>query len=106
MPGQFLSVTATIGGDEITRAYSVVSAPGGSGFALCANLVQEGRLSPWLFALSTGGEIDFKGPYGAFILRRPVSDGIFVATRHRNRTISLQLLISQLDANPERSASR
>ena len=64
VPGQFLSVTATIGEDEITRAYSMVSAPGGNGFALCANLVQEGRLSPWLFALLPGDEIDFKGPYG------------------------------------------
>jgi CDP-4-dehydro-6-deoxyglucose reductase, E3 len=80
VPGQFLSVTATIGEDDITRAYSIVSPPGGNRFALCANLVQEGRLSPFLFSLSPGSEIDFKGPYGAFILRRPVSDSLFVAT--------------------------
>ena len=80
VPGQFLSVTATIGEDEITRAYSIVSPPDGNRFALCANLVQDGHLSPLLFSLSPGYEIDFKGPYGAFILRRPVSDSIFVAT--------------------------
>jgi ferredoxin-NADP reductase len=80
VPGQFLSLTATIGEDEITRAYSIVSPPDGSRFALCANLVQEGHLSPFLFSLSVGDEIDFKGPYGAFILRRPASDSIFVAT--------------------------
>lgn len=80
VPGQFLSVTATINGDDITRAYSIASPPGGDRFALCANLVQEGFLSPFLFSLNTGDEIDFKGPYGAFILRRPVSDSIFVAT--------------------------
>jgi CDP-4-dehydro-6-deoxyglucose reductase len=76
VPGQFVSITA----NEITRAYSIVSPPGGNKFALCANLVQDGHLSPFLFSLEPGAEIDFKGPYGAFILRRPVSDSIFVAT--------------------------
>jgi CDP-4-dehydro-6-deoxyglucose reductase len=76
VPGQFVSLTA----NDITRAYSIVSAPGGHKFALCANLVQGGHLSPFLFSFGPGDEIDFKGPYGAFILRRPVSDSIFVAT--------------------------
>ncbi len=80
VPGQFLSVTATIGNDEITRAYSIASPPDGNRFAFCANLVQDGHLSPLLFSLKPGDEIDFKGPYGAFILRRPVGDSIFVAT--------------------------
>jgi CDP-4-dehydro-6-deoxyglucose reductase len=80
VPGQFLSLTRKIGDDEITRAYSIASPPNGGRFALCANLVPEGRFSPFLFGLKVGDEIDFKGPYGAFILRRPVSDSIFVAT--------------------------
>jgi ferredoxin-NADP reductase len=80
VPGQFLSVTAAIGEDEITRAYSIASPPDGNRFAFCANLVPDGHLSPFLFLLNPGDEIDFKGPYGAFILRRPVSDSIFVAT--------------------------
>jgi ferredoxin-NADP reductase len=80
VPGQFVSVTAAVGDDEITRAYSVVSPPNGGRFALCANLVQGGHLSPFLFALRQGDEIQFKGPYGAFTLRRPASDSIFVAT--------------------------
>lgn len=80
VPGQFLSLTRTFGEDEITRAYSIVSPPDGRRFALCANLVDGGRFSPFLFALNPGDEIDFKGPYGAFILRRPVSDSVFVAT--------------------------
>jgi ferredoxin-NADP reductase len=80
--GQFLSLTAMIGEDEITRAYSIASAPDPAShvFSLCANLVDGGRFSPHLFALQLGEEIEFKGPYGAFIPRRPVSDSIFVAT--------------------------
>jgi CDP-4-dehydro-6-deoxyglucose reductase len=80
VPGQFLSLTHTFGEDEITRAYSIASPPDGHRFALCANLVDGGHFSPFLFSLVPGDEIDFKGPYGAFILRRPLSDSIFVAT--------------------------
>jgi CDP-4-dehydro-6-deoxyglucose reductase len=80
VPGQFLSLTRRIGEDEITRAYSIASPPGNGRFALCANLVPDGHFSPFLFGMEPGDEIDFKGPYGAFILRRPVADSIFVAT--------------------------
>jgi ferredoxin-NADP reductase len=80
VPGQFLSLTHLFGENEITRAYSIASPPDGPRFALCANLVPDGHFSPFLFGMEMGGEIDFKGPYGAFILRRPVSDSILVAT--------------------------
>lgn len=80
VPGQFLSLTQQIGEDEITRAYSIASPPNGNRFAFCANLVPDGHFSPFLFDLHLGDEIAFKGPYGAFILRRPVSDSIMVAT--------------------------
>ncbi len=80
VPGQFLSLTRQLGENEITRAYSIASPPDGGRFALCANLVPDGHFSPFLFGLQTGDQIDFKGPYGAFILRRPVADSILVAT--------------------------
>ncbi len=99
VPGQFLSVTATVNTDEITRAYSIASPPGGHRFALCANLVEDGHLSPFLFSLPAGGEIDFKGPYGAFILRWPVSDSIFIATGTGIAPFR-SILLSQLEANP------
>jgi NAD(P)H-flavin reductase len=76
VPGQFLSLTR----DEVTRAYSIASAPHTDTFALCANLVPDGHLSPFLFGMQPGDEVDFKGPYGAFILKRPAADSIFVAT--------------------------
>lgn len=79
-PGQFLSVTALVGGEEITRAYSIASPPDGRRFGLCANLVGGGHFSPWLFSRTPGDEIDFKGPYGVFTPRAAVSDSILVAT--------------------------
>lgn len=76
LPGQFLSLTA----NEITRAYSIASPPGGRRFGLCANLVPEGRFSPWLFARQPGDEIEFTGPWGTFTPRPAGSDSILVAT--------------------------
>ena len=99
VPGQFLSVTQTIGEDAITRAYSIASPPDGRSFALCANLVPEGRFSPFLFGMKPGDEIDFKGPYGAFILRRPVADSIFVATGTGIAPFR-SMLLAKLSENP------
>lgn len=79
-PGQFLSLTKSFGSDEFTRAYSIASPPDGPRFALCANFVPDGHFSPFLFDMAPGDEVDFAGPYGAFLLRRPPSDSIFVAT--------------------------
>jgi ferredoxin-NADP reductase len=101
VPGQFLSITAPVRGEDITRAYSIASPPDGNRFALCANLVQEGYLSPFLFHLKPGDEIGFKGPYGAFILRRPVSDSICVATGTGIAPFR-SILLSKLQENPDR----
>lgn len=76
VPGQFLSLTA----NEITRAYSIASPPDGRRFGLCANLVPDGRFSPWLFARMPDDEIEFKGPYGNFTPRAGNPDSILVAT--------------------------
>ena len=78
--GQFLSLTAQVADEEITRAYSIASSPDGRRFGLCANRVAGGQFSPWLFSRQPGDEIGFKGPYGAFTPRAAVSDTILVAT--------------------------
>ena len=80
VPGQFMSMTAGIDGDEITRAYSIASPPSGNRFALCLNEVEGGRFSPHLFSMTPGQEVACQGPYGAFIFRRPLNDSILVAT--------------------------
>ena len=79
-PGQFLSLTASLGTEDITRAYSIATPRDGRRFGICANLVADGHFSPWLFAREPGDEIEFKGPYGVFTPRPMVSDSILVAT--------------------------
>lgn len=78
--GQFVSVVHNLGGKEITRAYSIASKPGGNRFSLCLNLVEGGLISPFLFGLSPGDEIDFQEPLGYFTLRHPGHRVLFVAT--------------------------
>jgi CDP-4-dehydro-6-deoxyglucose reductase len=80
VPGQFLSLTANIAGDAVTRAYSIATPSGGRAFGLCANLVPDGKFSPWLFERKTGDEVEFLGPYGTFTPRATGSDSILVAT--------------------------
>lgn len=79
-PGQFVSFSSNHGGRPVTRAYSIASAPNGNRFELCLNRVKEGLLSPWLFEMAPGAEIDMQGPLGYFGPRQPFRDSLLVAT--------------------------
>jgi CDP-4-dehydro-6-deoxyglucose reductase len=81
VPGQFVSFCDTIHGKEITRAYSLASAPGPSPkFELCLNRVDEGLFSNRLFEMKPGEAVDMKPPLGMFTLRQPPRDSLFIAT--------------------------
>jgi CDP-4-dehydro-6-deoxyglucose reductase len=81
VPGQFVSLSAEIGGRTITRAYSMASAPGaGNRFELCLNRVPEGLFSSALFQMKPGDAVDMKTPLGMFVLRQPPRDSLFIAT--------------------------
>ena len=81
VPGQFTSFTDMIEGKEITRAYSLASAPSGTNrFELCLNRVEPGHLSPRLFDMKAGDRIEMRQPLGTFVLRQPPRDSILVAT--------------------------
>jgi CDP-4-dehydro-6-deoxyglucose reductase len=81
VPGQFTSFTEVIEGKKITRAYSLASAPSGTNrFELCLNRVEQGHLSPRLFAMQPGDCMEMLPPLGFFVLRQPPRDSIFIAT--------------------------
>ena len=80
VPGQFVSFTQVFDGKQITRPYSIASAPGGNRFELCLNLVEDGIFSPHLFHLQPGETVEMSAPLGYFVLRNPGKDAIFVAT--------------------------
>jgi ferredoxin-NADP reductase len=80
VPGQFISLVAEHDGREITRAYSLASAPRANRFDLCLNRVPGGFFSNHLCDMKEGGAIRFQGPLGFFTLRQPLRDSLFIAT--------------------------
>jgi ferredoxin-NADP reductase len=80
-PGQFVSFTDAVGGKNITRAYSIASAPSESNrFELCLNLVTDGHLSPRLFSMQPGESVEMLPPLGQFVIRHPDRDALLIAT--------------------------
>ena len=58
-------------GPKIVRAYSIASTPRSpSSITLCADVAPDGPGSRWFRALAPGGEVEFKGPLGGFVLGR------------------------------------
>jgi len=80
IPGQFVSLSSLVDGKKVTRAYSIASPPSGNMFELCLNRVKEGHLSPRLFEMEIGDAIEMQGPLGYFVLRKPLSDSVLIAT--------------------------
>ena len=79
-PGQFISVIDRVDGKEVTRAYSIASPRDGNRFELCLNRVEDGIVSPYLFGLNPGDEVEIGEPLGYFTLRHPGHRAVFVAT--------------------------
>jgi len=81
VPGQFVSFTESIHGQEFTRAYSFASAPGNDNrFELCLNHVPDGAFSSRLFEMRPGESLDMRPPLGTFTLRTPPRESVLVAT--------------------------
>lgn len=79
--GQFVSMQTEHEGREITRAYSIASAPARSSvFDVCLNRVQDGFFSNYLCDLAEGASVKFHGPHGYFTLKNPIRDSVFIGT--------------------------
>jgi CDP-4-dehydro-6-deoxyglucose reductase len=82
LAGQFISMRLYHDGQELTRAYSIASAPDdGRRFDLCLNRVRGGVFSSYLCDLKPGAEMNFHGPHGFFFVQEPLpSNLVFIAT--------------------------
>ncbi|HWZ46392.1 MAG TPA: FAD-dependent oxidoreductase [Candidatus Saccharimonadales bacterium] len=104
-PGQFLSLLAKKEGREITRAYSIASAPyPNAQFDLCLNRVDDGFFSNLLCDLREGDTVQFHGPHGMFTLRTPLRDAIFVCTG--TGVAPIRGFVQWLFSNPQRAQGR
>ena len=104
-PGQFISfeMPHPQTGRLVTRAYSIASSSGrGDIITLLFNLVSGGPGSGFLFHLTVGEKVHFKGPAGNFHLRDdPERELLFIATGTGIAPIRSMIL-----ANAERSDPR
>jgi CDP-4-dehydro-6-deoxyglucose reductase, E3 len=103
-PGQFVSfeMLDPQTGRLLTRAYSIASQPSRSGaITLLFNLVSGGPGSGFLFHLTAGEKIQFKGPAGHFYLRDdPERELLFVASGTGIAPIRSMLLANAEHSNP------
>ncbi len=83
VPGQFLSFLLPIGGQTLTRAYTIASLPEEEEcFEICLNQVDGGPGSSYLFSLQEGAVLCFSGPWGSFVLDQLLdTEYIFIADR-------------------------
>ena len=83
LPGQFLSFLLPVGGETLTRAYTIASLPGEEEcFEICLNQVDGGPGSSYLFSRKEADGLCFTGPWGNFVLDQPTSaEYIFIADR-------------------------
>lgn len=80
-PGQFVSCQLPVGGDTLTRPYSIASDPEEDTLLeICLNRVDGGAASAYLLGLGEGAEVRLTGPWGTFVLdRAPDAEAVFVA---------------------------
>jgi ferredoxin-NADP reductase len=80
-PGQFVSCLLPVGGQRLTRPYSIASHPEApERLELLLNLVPDGPGSHHLFALRPGAEITLTGPWGTFVVEQAGSaEMVFIA---------------------------
>ncbi len=66
--GQYLTITKRVGGDDITRCYSICESPNAGKLTIGVKRVEDGRLSTYLNgSLAEGDELTVAGPFGNFI---------------------------------------
>ena len=75
-PGQFLVLEMEARGKVRKRAYSITSPPHWENVEILVKLDPEGKVSPVLFGLEEGAELEVKLPYGMMYLHDPLPDKV------------------------------
>ncbi|WP_323191742.1 FAD-dependent oxidoreductase [Halostella sp. PRR32] len=63
-PGQFVLLRATVGGEDVSRHYTLSSADVEETFEITVGVDPEGDLSPWLADREPGDTVMVEGPFG------------------------------------------
>lgn len=69
-PGQYLTIRATINGEEVRRSYSLCSAPSEGVWRVAVKKVEGGRFSTWANEqLQSGTTLEVMPPQGRFVVK-------------------------------------
>ncbi|MFZ6035436.1 MAG: ferredoxin--NADP reductase [Patescibacteria group bacterium] len=81
LPGQYMMLKVPKGTGYVSRLYSIASPPNmKSSFDLIIEIVPNGLGSTYIDNVQIGGEIDFMGPGGIFLVKDPGKRKIFLVT--------------------------
>lgn len=80
-PGMFVSINIPLSNEVRIRPYTIATRPeDGEPFELIFNLVPNGPGAAWMFERRVGDQLDFTGPFGAFILEHASDrETVFIA---------------------------
>ena len=83
-PGQWVSLKLPVGErPPLTRAYSMAEPEAASGqLVLAFDRVPDGMGSGYLFSLNEGDEVIMSGPYGNFVVPRPINQDLLFIARY------------------------
>lgn len=108
LPGQYLTLRAQVGGEDLRRNYSVCSAPGEAALQVGIRHVPGGRFSSWaLDTLAPGQTLQVLPPDGRFVLRPDpqASRHVLCIAAGSGVTPMLAILQALLDAEPHSRAT-
>lgn len=75
-PGQYLTLRATVGGEDLRRSYSICSAPDDDELRIAVKQVDNGLFSTWATrSIKAGDEVAVMTPTGRFGLEKNAGDG-------------------------------
>lgn len=81
LPGQYMMLKVPKGTGYVSRLYSIASPPNmKNSFDLIIEIVPNGLGSTYIDNIQIGGEIDFMGPGGIFLVKDPDKKKIFLVT--------------------------
>lgn len=69
LPGQYITVKATIGDKEVRRPYSIHSMPGQNTISIAVKKVKHGLMSHFLPTLTAGDTLEISNPEGHFVVK-------------------------------------
>jgi ferredoxin-NADP reductase len=102
-PGQFVTLTADLSGEQVARQYSLSSDPGDpAGLRITVKRAPGGRMSPWLVdKVGAGDRVEVATPRGVFF-REPGGDGPALLIGAGSGVAPLLPMARSLATNPAR----